>query len=114
MLLRRKEAKEYGTKKLIEGDFRAGMNCIIVEDVVTTGTSVLETAIELRKLGIQVTHAIVLLDRRQGGKENLSKHGIELSPVFHVEEVINLNRLVSGKLKKLCFFSDHGIIGKTK
>ncbi|KAI9552417.1 hypothetical protein GHT06_022783 [Daphnia sinensis] len=88
MLLRRKEAKEYGTKKLIEGDFRPGMNCIIVEDVVTTGTSVLETAIELRKLGIQVTHAIVLLDRRQGGKENLSKHGIELSSVFHVEEIM--------------------------
>ncbi|EFX78014.1 hypothetical protein DAPPUDRAFT_305287 [Daphnia pulex] len=88
MLLRRKEAKDYGTKKLIEGDFRPGMNCIIVEDVVTTGTSVLETAVELRKLGILVTHAIVLLDRRQGGKENLAKHGIELSAVFHVEEIM--------------------------
>jgi uridine monophosphate synthetase len=63
------------------------MNCIIVEDVVTTGSSVLETAVELRKLGILVTHAIVLLDRRQGGKENLAKLGIELSAVLHVEEV---------------------------
>jgi uridine monophosphate synthetase len=41
----------------------------------------------LRKLGILVTHAIVLLDRRQGGKENLAKLGIELSAVLHVEEV---------------------------
>jgi uridine monophosphate synthetase len=87
MLLRRKEVKDYGTKKLIEGDYRPGMNCIIVEDVVTTGSSVLETAVELRKLGILVTHAIVLLDRRQGGKENLAKLGIELSAVLHVEEV---------------------------
>ena len=87
MLLRRKEAKDYGTKKLIEGDFQPGQNCIIVEDVVTTGTSILETAVELRKLGLKVTKALVLLDREQSGKENLAKHGIEMIPVFHVREV---------------------------
>lgn len=82
MLIKRKEAKAYGTKKLIEGNFKQGDHCVIIEDVVTSGSSILETAFILRKEGLKVTDTFVVIDREQNGKKNIEHHGIRMRSLY--------------------------------
>ncbi|XP_037542265.1 uridine 5'-monophosphate synthase [Nematolebias whitei] len=90
MLIRRKEAKDYGTKRLVEGAFHEGDTCLIIEDTVTSGSSILETAEVLQKEGLMVTDAIVLMDREQGGVEMLASHGIRLFPVISMFKLLDV------------------------
>ncbi|MFZ0219952.1 MAG: orotate phosphoribosyltransferase [Candidatus Aquirickettsiella sp.] len=90
MLMCRKEVKEYGTKKQIEGVFKRGQDCLIIEDVVTTGGSVLQVARLLKSQGLQVKDCVVLVDRQQGGKEALRAAGCQLHSVFTLDEIIKV------------------------
>ena len=90
MLIRRKEAKDYGTKKMIEGKFEKGEKCLIIEDVVTSGGSVLETVESLEGVGLKVTDAVVLLNREQGGSERLKQNGVNLHSVITISEVLEV------------------------
>lgn len=90
MLIRRKEAKDYGTKKMIEGKFNPGEKCLIIEDVVTSGGSVLETCQSLSEVGLKVSDAIVLLNREQGGSERLKQNGVQLHSVVTISEVLDV------------------------
>uniref|UniRef100_A0A3B4B9D4 Uridine 5'-monophosphate synthase n=1 Tax=Periophthalmus magnuspinnatus TaxID=409849 RepID=A0A3B4B9D4_9GOBI len=90
MLIRRKEAKEYGTKRMVEGNCRDGDICLIIEDTVTSGTSILETAEVLYKEGLKVSDSVVLMDREQGGVEMLASKGIRLHPIISMFKVLNV------------------------
>ena len=90
LIIKRKEAKEYGTKKILEGIYTPGQNCLLVEDVVTSGTSLLETIPEIENEGIIVSDIVVVLDRQQGGKELLESKGFRVHTLFTISEVCTM------------------------
>lgn len=90
MVMRRKEKKEHGTGQLVEGKYRTGQNCIIVEDLITTGSSILETADDLEVSGLKVKEVAVLIDREQGGKENLQARHYHLNAAFTLKELLQV------------------------
>lgn len=90
MLMRRKETKAYGTKKSIEGHYKAGQTCLIIEDVVTSGSSVLETVRDLRKEGLVVNNTVVILDREQGGIKNLNANDVQVKSLFTMSTLIEI------------------------
>ncbi|MCF6276907.1 MAG: dihydroorotase [Candidatus Magasanikbacteria bacterium] len=105
MVMRRKEAKKYGTKKIIEGAFESGQTCLIVEDLITSGSSVLETVEPLNDVGLNVTDVVILLDRQQGGRENLEKAGITVKSIFKISELLetllNQNKISEQKFNEI-------------
>lgn len=88
----RKEAKQHGLGKEIEGSWRPGERVVVVEDLITSGGSTIQTAERLREAGLVVEHAIVLIDREQGGVEKLRAAGIEAHAIFTLSAI--LDRLV--------------------
>ena len=90
LIMKRKEAKGYGTKKLIEGIYKQGQSCLLVEDVITSGKSLLETIAEVEKEGLKVSDIVVVLDRQQGGKELLEQKGYRVHTLFTITEVVKI------------------------
>ncbi|MCX5711550.1 MAG: orotate phosphoribosyltransferase [Candidatus Omnitrophica bacterium] len=84
----RKAAKEHGTGRQIEGpELKSGSKVILVDDVATSGKSLIEAKAALDKVGVVIESAIVIVDRKEGAKENLAKAGIRLESIFAIEDL---------------------------
>ncbi|MDG4653368.1 orotidine-5'-phosphate decarboxylase [Chryseobacterium arthrosphaerae] len=90
LIIKRKEAKSYGTKKLIEGIYQKGQNCLLVEDVITSGKSLVETIAEVEQEDLKVSDIVVVLDREQGGKQLLESKGYRVHTLFNISEVCGI------------------------
>ena len=83
----RKQAKEYGTRRLAEGADVAGRRVLVVEDVVTSGGQVVASTAELRALGAVVADVLCVVDREEGGAAALAAIGLRLHPVFSAADL---------------------------
>ena len=74
----RKSVKDHGAEKLIDGHLDQGSEVLIIDDVVTTGGSAMQAAEAVRARGCHVSKILAIVDREEGGRENLAGHGFEL------------------------------------
>jgi uridine monophosphate synthetase len=84
----RKEAKQHGTGQLVEGVFEQGQRAVMVEDVITSGGSLLTTRDALQSVGLVADQAVVLVDREQGGVNALAEQGMQVYPVLKFSEIL--------------------------
>ncbi len=83
----RREAKTHGGERRIEGQLLPGERVVLVDDLITTGKNTLEAAEAVRAEGGQVQHAIVLIDRQEGGEAALAKAGLKLCAYTNVTRI---------------------------
>lgn len=84
----RKDAKEHGTGRLIEGNLAAGAAVVIVEDVITTGESALRAIRAVENAGAQVLGVLAVVDREEGGSERIGVAGYEVARLFRASELL--------------------------
>jgi len=85
----RKEAKDYGTRRLIEGEFRPGERALVIDDVITSGSAKLEAIAPLREAGLRVEDVLVIVDRQERGSEVLAAAGIRLHSVLAARALLD-------------------------
>lgn len=88
MIYARKEAKDYGTKRVIEGKFAAGETVVLIDDVITDGASKFEAAEPLLQAGLLVRDFAIFLDREQGGADRLREKGYALHSALRISDVL--------------------------
>jgi orotate phosphoribosyltransferase len=88
-LIVRKESKGYGTANRLEGVFETGERVCIVEDVVTSGGAALSAVQVLREAGLECGTAVCVVDREEGGSDELARHAVRLRSLFTASDVLS-------------------------
>ncbi|MFP4315812.1 MAG: orotate phosphoribosyltransferase [Desulfovibrionales bacterium] len=90
----RKQSKGHGTNKYLEGmaNFQPGQPVAMLEDVVTTGGTLITACERVTDAGLVITRVLCVLDREQGGRENLKAAGFQLEPLFTREALLRTGR----------------------
>jgi orotate phosphoribosyltransferase len=86
-LIVRKEAKGYGTGNRLEGEFEPGERVCLVEDVVTSGGAAVAAVEALRTAGLECRTAVCVVEREEGGVDELARHGVRLRALFRASEL---------------------------
>ncbi|SEH16079.1 orotate phosphoribosyltransferase [Natronorubrum sediminis] len=87
-VIARKQRKEYGTGNLVEGRLEDGEEVVVLEDIVTTGTSLVDAIDALREAGATVERALVVVDREEGGRENVEAADVEMESLVTASELL--------------------------
>lgn len=85
----RKQAKEHGTGKRVEGNFAAGQRALVIEDVITSGGSALQACDAVEAEGGVVIGVLALIDREAGGREVIETRGYPVQSLFRISELLD-------------------------
>jgi uridine monophosphate synthetase len=110
LLYTRKEVKGYGTRKGVEGHFEEGERVVVLDDLITTGLSKLQAIAPLEEVGLLVEDVVVLVDREQGGGQELAAKGYRLHAVLGLREMLGIlaqhQRISPGQREMVLAFLD--------
>jgi len=97
----RSKPKEHGTTKSIEGKISAGMKVVMVDDVVTTGTSVLNGITQLKEVGLLISDLYVIINRLEGADKALSNIGVQthqLTDILEITDILFQEKLIGKEI----------------
>jgi uridine monophosphate synthetase len=112
MIYPRKEAKTYGTKAEIEGEYHAGETVVVIDDLATTGGSKFEAIEKLTGAGLKVKDVAVLVDRQSGAKESLEQAGYSMYSVLTITQLLD-HWEAAGKVSKDKLAATRKFLGQT-
>jgi orotate phosphoribosyltransferase len=97
----RSKPKDYGTSKSVEGKIHDGMKVVMIDDVATTGGSVVNAIKSLTEVNVPVKDAYVIVDRMEGADEALAELGVKMHSILNIlqiAEVLYEQKMIDGEI----------------